>query len=139
MYVIFVDDTEADRLLVRECLEGSALQHVETYSSPEELTSVVEQILAGAKSRPALVILDMQIGDDEECGLEMLQGIRASLPEVPAIMLSHSARRKIVEESYRRGASSYISKDVDQKKFEKRLGAMTRYWSKVSRLPTPPG
>jgi len=136
MYVIFVDDTEADRLLVRECLEGSALQHVETYDSPEELNSIVEQIVAGTKPRPALIILDMQIGDDGECGLAMLQGIRMSLPEVPTIMLSHSARKQIVEESYRRGASSYIPKDVDQKKFEKRLGAMTRYWSKVSRLPS---
>ncbi len=138
MYVIFVDDTEADRLLVRECLEGSALQHVETYSSPSELNEVVDQILAGTKSKPALVILDMQIGDDDECGLEMLQGIRKSIPEVPAIMLSHSARRQIVEESYRLGASSYIPKDVDQARFERRLGAMTRYWSKVSRLPSGP-
>jgi two-component system, response regulator len=138
MYVIFVDDTEADRLLVCECLEGSALQHVETYSSPNELSEVVDLIVSGVKPRPALVILDMQIGDDDECGLGMLQNIRTSLPEVPAIMLSHSARRQVVEESYRRGASSYIPKDVDQTRFEKRLGAMTRYWSKVSRLPSGP-
>jgi CheY-like chemotaxis protein len=138
MYVIFVDDTEADRLLVRECLEGSALKHVETYSSADELSDVVDQIIAGTKPRPALVILDMQIGDDDECGLGMLQNIRSNIPEVPAIMLSHSARKQIVEESYRRGASSYIPKDVDQGKFEKRLGAMTRYWSKVSRLPSGP-
>ncbi|HEY0401605.1 MAG TPA: response regulator [Blastococcus sp.] len=135
MYVIFVDDTEADRLLVRECVERSALQHVETYNSSEELSDVVQQILRGAKPRPALVILDMQIGDDDECGLEMLQNIRITLPEVPAIMLSHSARRQIVEESYRRGASSYIPKDVDQVRFGERLDAMTKYWSGVSRLP----
>jgi CheY-like chemotaxis protein len=136
MYVIFVDDTEADRLLVRDCLEGSALQHVETYGSPEELNIVVRQIENGTKSRPALVILDMQIGEDDECGLVMLQNIRKSLPEIPTIMLSHSARRYIVEESYRRGASSYIPKDVDQDLFASRLNAMTRYWSEVSRLPS---
>lgn len=133
MYSIFVDDTEADRTLVKRCLEAAGFGPVETYASYDDFADAIEEIKRGDRTRPVVVMLDMQIEDDDECGLKMLKISRLSIPETPAIILSMAVHRTLVESSYRGGASSYIPKDVDEEQFELRLKEVSRYWKNVAR------
>lgn len=135
MYVIFVDDEEADQLLVKECLSQSGLSNVLSLGSITSLEEFVSEVKNGKKEKPALALLDMQLHDDEECGLKMLSLVRKSLPDVPAIILSRAVIPSVVRGSYEKGAASYIQKDIDKEKFQSSLLEMSNYWTNVCVLP----
>lgn len=60
---------------------------------------------------PDVVVLDVRMPDMD--GLQCLEEIKRTHPEVKVVMLSASSSPELIESALRRGASSYVLKSVD--------------------------
>jgi FixJ family two-component response regulator len=135
MYVVVVDDEAEDIRRITDCLPDCSFTKVESFGSPEELASLMADVLSGKRAEPALVLLDMKIGSNGEAGLQMLRDVRAAFPHMPVIMVSGSKLRGVIVESYKRGAVSYIHKSLREGVFENRLQDMFLYFSETTKIP----
>ena len=69
-----------------------------------------EALALVAALRPALVIVDVTLGDAS--GLELLKELRARQPELPVLVLSMHHETQYAERALRAGASGYIMKQA---------------------------
>ncbi|MER7169292.1 response regulator transcription factor [Micromonospora sp. NPDC000207] len=66
-------------------------------------------------ARPDLVVLDLQLPDIS--GVEVVQGLRASLPQVRVLMLSASGEQQSVLDAVKAGATGYLLKSAAPAEF----------------------
>jgi two-component system, response regulator len=85
--------------------------------------------------QPDLVLLDLNL--PKLNGLEVLERIRASdeRSTMPVIMMTVSERQEDIQQSYRLGANSYITKPVDFAKFVRATEILGEYWIDIAKLP----
>jgi CheY-like chemotaxis protein len=101
--VLFVDDDEGTRLVVRELLERAGAT-VQTASSVSEARTLM------ASWDPSVLISDIAMPN--ETGYEFVRKLRASHVGVPAIALTAYARRGDAEEALAAGFQVYMAKPV---------------------------
>jgi chemotaxis family two-component system response regulator Rcp1 len=72
-------------------------------------------------------------------GLEVLAEISAdpALRSIPVVVLSSSDRPEDIDESYARGANSYVTKPVTASGLRGGLRELARYWMDLASLPGP--
>jgi CheY-like chemotaxis protein len=87
--------------------------------------------------RPHLIVLDLKM--PKKGGLEVLAEIAddAGLRTIPVVVLSSSDRPEDIEESYARGANSYVTKPATASGLHDGLLELARYWMDVASLPAP--
>ncbi|MDX1918745.1 MAG: response regulator [Candidatus Caenarcaniphilales bacterium] len=68
-----------------------------------------------------LVLLDRNLADMSESGIDLLQEIRASQCIVPVIMMSAQGERESIKEGLRAGADDYLAKPIDLEELELRI------------------
>jgi CheY-like chemotaxis protein len=86
------------------------------------------------KQTPKLVILDLRLPKLD--GLEVLKAFRAN-PDtamLPVVMTSSTEERDIVS-SYKLGANSFVSKQVDFDEFSKVVSDLGLYWTLINKAP----
>jgi two-component system response regulator len=83
---------------------------------------------AWATELPAVVLLDLKL--PKIGGLEVLERLRLDQRTrlLPVVVLTSSREKQDVQESYLRGANSYIRKPVDFKHFLEAVGQLGNYW-----------
>jgi CheY-like chemotaxis protein len=88
--------------------------------------------------RPHLLLLDLKM--PKVNGLEVLERIKADpeLRSIPVVILTSSDRPEDIEESYRRGGNSFVTKPVSPTGMREGLRDITDYWMQVAALPEPP-
>lgn len=115
--VLVVDDTYADRTLIREALLGSSwVRAVHLCETPEQAL----RALAGADGheplRPHLILCDLHMPGGG--GRRLVEAVKADrkLRQVPIAMLSSSGATRDVADCYALGAEIYLRKpdDLDQ-------------------------
>ena len=89
--------------------------------------------------RPHLLLLDLKM--PKVNGLEVLERLKADpeLRSIPVVVLTSSDRPEDVEETYRRGGNSFVTKPVSPSGMRDGLRDITDYWMQVAALPDPPG
>lgn len=89
--------------------------------------------------RPHLLLLDLKM--PKVNGLEVLERLKADpeLRSIPVVVLTSSDRPEDVEETYRRGGNSYVTKPVSPSGMRDGLRDITDYWMHVAALPEPQG
>lgn len=87
--------------------------------------------------RPHLVLLDLKM--PKVNGLEVLDQLKADpdLRSIPVVVLTSSDRPEDVEETYKRGGNSYITKPVSPSGMREGLREITDYWMQLAALPEP--
>ena len=135
MYVVLVDDEPADIRRMSVCVPATSFQRIESYTKPEELRALLLDVKEGRKPEPALILLDMKIGQDGEAGLKMLREVREAIPHMPVIIVSGSKLHTVIVESYKQGAVSYIHKSQREGVFEHRISEMFVYFSAHTKIP----
>jgi len=77
---------------------------------------------------PAVILLDVNL--PRMRGTEVLKRLRADprIGLIPTVMLTTSREEQDIEESYRCGANSYISKPVNFQEFVTVVQDLTNYW-----------
>ena len=84
---------------------------------------------------PALVLLDLNLpGTDGRMVLDILKK-DPLLHSIPVIVFSTSASARDVEECYRLGANSYLTKPLEYGALEAKIGLTITYWLAASELP----
>jgi two-component system response regulator len=84
-----------------------------------------------------LILLDLHLPGVE--GKQVLERIRSSegLSSTPVVMLSSSDHNAEIEECYRLGANTFITKPVDWGEFQLALRKMVDYWFDTAARPGP--
>ncbi len=132
--VLLVDDSEADRVLTRCCLEDSKVL-VDLHDV--DGGDVAMEYLRGASDGdlPDLILLDLNMPGID--GREVLRLLREDerLAQIPVVVLTSSAAEKDIVETYQLGANCYVSKPVDLSQFEVIVESVANFWFMVVKLP----
>jgi two-component system sensor histidine kinase/response regulator len=105
--ILVVDDTEANRLLLREILELEGHRVTSAVDGPGALRSAVE-------ATPDLVLLDVSMPGMD--GLEVCRRLRAdpATAALPIILVTALAERSHRLEGMAAGANDYLTKPIDR-------------------------
>jgi CheY-like chemotaxis protein len=111
--VLVVDDSELQRMIMRDALVHL---HCQVVGEAESGAEAVEKV---AQLRPDVVLLDMEMPGIT--GLGALKAIKASRPEVVVIMVTSIDSADVIDDCLMAGAEDYIRKDrLDS--LEERMG-----------------
>jgi CheY-like chemotaxis protein len=84
---------------------------------------------------PAIVLLDLNMpGTDGRTVLDTLKQ-DPRLASIPVIIFTTSSNSKDIEECYRLGANSYMTKPVNYPGLEEKVRLIVQYWLETSELP----
>lgn len=101
--VLIVDDEADIRTQIAGILEDIGYEAVQAANSSDALA-----VMAGRQ--PALVVLDVWLGDSEMDGLETLAAIRRDYPEQQVVMISGHATFDMAVTATKMGAYDFITK-----------------------------
>jgi two-component system nitrogen regulation response regulator NtrX len=101
--ILIVDDEEDIRTQIAGILEDCGYRTRQADNSSETLEAM-------AGRQPALVILDVWLGDSEMDGLETLEIIRRDYPEQQVVMISGHATFDMAVSATKMGAYDFITK-----------------------------
>ena len=84
---------------------------------------------------PAIVLLDLNMpGTDGRTVLDTIKH-DARLRSIPVVIFTTSSNTKDIEECYRLGANSYMTKPVNYVALEEKARLIVQYWLESSELP----
>ena len=135
--VLLVEDSRTQAALIAAILESyERLDLIRVLEDGEQALAFLrrEGTHAGAE-RPDLVLLDLHLPKKD--GIEVLREVRADaeLRQIPIVMLTSSDRQDDVVNCYAAGASSYITKPVNQEGMERVLKLLSDYWGGANVSP----
>ncbi|GAB3839537.1 response regulator [Hymenobacter jeollabukensis] len=85
---------------------------------------------------PAFVLLDLNLpGTDGRAVLSKLKQ-DPHLQSIPVIIFSTSTNSRDIEDCYRLGANSYLTKPIEFSVLEEKAASLVRYWLATSELPS---
>lgn len=122
--ILIVDDNDIMRTLLRGILRS------ENYDIIGEAKNGAIALDAITRNKPDIVFLDVIMPEMD--GLEALQNIKESNPEIVVIMITGNPSKENVEESIQGGASGFIIKPFNSAKV---LDTLSRAWQ--ARKTTP--
>lgn len=136
--VLMVDDSAADRLLTRSCLEESkVLLDLQEAEDGEEALEYLQG--CSDEELPDLILLDLNM--PRMSGAEVLAALQDDerLKPIPVVVLTSSRASLDIERSYQLGANCLVSKPVDLEQFQRIVLALSEFWFVVVRLPREAG
>ncbi|TGE27764.1 response regulator [Hymenobacter metallicola] len=109
------------------CEDGDqALQYLQGYGKHENWPQQL----------PVFVLLDLNLpGTDGRTVLETLKR-DPRLQSIPVIIFSTSTNSRDIEDCYRLGANSYLTKPIEYAALEEKTRLLVRYWLNTSELPS---
>lgn len=137
--VLVVEDSTEDFTALGRAFRKHALQN--PVFRCEDGDQALEYLLGyGARpnwpaSLPAIILLDLNMpGTDGRTVLGTLKH-DPRLNQIPVIVFTTSSNAKDIEECYRLGANSYMTKPVDYPALEEKVRLIVRYWLDSNELP----
>lgn len=111
---------------VFRCENGDqALAYLKGYGKAEGWPSLL----------PAIVLLDLNLpGTDGRAVLDILKR-DPLLHSIPVIIFSTSSNSRDIEDCYRLGANSYLTKPIEYHALEEKIRLTINYWLGASELP----
>lgn len=87
--------------------------------------------------RPGLILLDLNMPGVD--GREVLLKLKSdeNVKDIPVIVLTTSSSERDIEECYKYGANTYITKPVELDGFFKAIERLKEYWLEIAILPKP--
>lgn len=138
--ILMVEDTEADAELAMRALRkrGLANHLVWVKDGAEALDFIFaegEYASRGMENAPKMVLLDLRL--PKVSGIEVLRRVKADerTKKIPVVVLTSSKEDADLEECYKLGVNSYITKPVEFDEFTRVVGELGLYWLLVNKLP----
>ena len=138
--ILIVEDNPSHAELIQESIkESNVLNKVVWIDNGSE---AVDYIRGDAEYHdrinypsPCLILLDLKLPGKD--GKEILEIIKSneSTRSIPVVMLTSSDQGRDVEECYRLGANSYITKPVGFGDFMEKVQTIPMYWLMVNEMP----
>ena len=139
--ILMVDDDPDDHFLARDTLESLRLPVcLREAGDGEELLDYLLQrgrfADCGSAPRPDVILLDLSMPGMD--GKEVLARIRSmpELREMPVIIFTTSMDLQDVNDCYRLGANSYVTKPASLDDWESVMSTLYTYWLKTAELPS---
>ena len=138
---MLVDDSEADRYLIRRAMEAVPDAQIDAFKDGQEAINYLEGRgeYSDRKSFPLpdIILLDLEMPRVD--GFQFLKWRREKAPDIvgliPVVVMSGSDLDKDIREAYTLGASRYLVKTPDMKLMQNRMKLMAELWAE-SELPT---
>ena len=113
---------------VLRCEDGDqALEYLQGYGTISQWPSGL----------PAIILLDLNMpGTDGRTVLKTLKQ-DPQLFKIPVIIFTTSSNNEDIEECYRLGANSYVTKPINYSALEEKVRLIVRYWLEFNELPSP--
>ena len=136
--IVLIEDNETDAEL---CIDALRKQHLANdvvwlKDGAEGLDYIYrEGVYAGRPNgHPNLILLDLRM--PKVNGIEVLSKLKADeqTKTIPVIVLTSSTENPDLEECYRLGANSYVSKPVTFDAFADTAAKIGMYWLLINRL-----
>ncbi len=88
-----------------------------------------------AHNEPRLILLDLRLPKVD--GFEVLHKVKTDerLKTIPVVVLTSSKEDHDIEESYRLGANSFVSKPVEFEAFANAVAELGLYWLLINKRP----
>ncbi|MGB5443542.1 MAG: sigma 54-interacting transcriptional regulator, partial [Gammaproteobacteria bacterium] len=102
--ICVIDDDRSIRFVLEKALEGAGMQ-VCSYASADSALSAI------SKQEPAVILTDIRMPGMD--GLELLERINASFPELPVIVMTAHSDLDSAVSAYKGGAFEYLPKPFD--------------------------
>ena len=139
--VLLVEDSPGDVRLTREALKDAKVEislHVAS-DGIEAMAFLEREGPHEHAPRPDLILLDLNLPKKD--GREVLREIKESttLRSIPVVILTTSAYKEDVLDSYRLHANCYITKPVDLEGFLTVVRSIDSFWLSIVSLPRGPG
>ncbi|MDD5248999.1 MAG: response regulator [Rhodocyclaceae bacterium] len=138
--ILMIEDTEADaELAIRALRKRGFANHLVWVKDGAEALEFIFATGAyagrNAENRPKVVLLDLRL--PKVSGIEVLRRLKADegTKSIPVVVLTSSKEEVDLEECYKLGVNSYISKPVEFDEFAKVVGELGLYWLLVNKLP----
>lgn len=140
MRILLVEDNPADADLTREVLEmsGHPLEIKVAVDGADALAWLFRdhpyEDQANAP-HPDFIIMDLNLPKLD--GLQLLSEIKSheELRTIPIAVLTSSAARQDVLESYRRGANCYVTKPGEPRAYQRTIKSIEHFWFTVAVRP----
>lgn len=135
--VLLVEDNPGDVRLTQEAFRqgdvDSTLHVVD--DGVEALDFCYQRDEHADAPRPDIVLLDLNLPRKD--GREVLAALKEDpdLCRIPVVVLTSSAARADVAESYDHSANAYLTKPVDPEEFISTIDAFAGFWLSTARLP----
>ena len=130
--ILLVEDDKVDAMtVIRAFKELNITNPLHREENGEEALQYLKNI---GKEKPCIILLDINM--PKMNGIELLKVLKKEddFKRIPVVMLTTSEQEQDREESYNLGASGYMIKPVDYKKFVEVMRTITVYWT-LSKLP----
>lgn len=132
--LLLLEDNPDDVALARRALrDASGPVRLQVAESVQEGLN----LLTGPEAqRPRAIFMDINM--PERNGFDFLRAVRAAqhLKTLPVVVLTTSSRPEDIENSYRLGANSYVTKPLDFREFVDVFASMSKYWLQVNHIPS---
>ena len=129
--VLLVEDDEDHVFLVRRALADlpGAKVTVEVAGDGEQAVERLARARFTPGGPPQLVLLDLKMPRMD--GLEVLRGIRADQADagLPVVVLTSSERQEDREEALRAGATWFVCKPIDGRRFRSEVQQLADRWA----------
>ena len=138
--VLVAEDNEDHLFLTVRALRDSdgVVLEVEAVRDGAEALDFLHQRGGFADRRlPHLILLDLKM--PKVSGLEVLAEIKSveELRSIPVVVLTSSDRPEDIEDAYRLGSNSYVTKPVGLGGLRSALAGIKEYWVSLAALPEP--
>lgn len=136
--ILLIEDSPSDVRLVREALKENSMSiEVTVARDGVEAMEYLRQAESGAVTRPALVLLDLNL--PRKNGREVLAEVKASpnLRQIPVVVMTSSRADEDIQQAYELNANCYITKPADLPEYVKVVRAIENFWFATATLPDP--
>lgn len=131
--ILMIDDDHDDHYITKDVLKELNIQVDIDFIS--DSTIVFDHLESQKENLPNLILLDKNLPATD--GIEILMQLKAhsTYTLIPVVVISGSAFPEEVNEFYRNGASSFITKPSSGKLTKEKIEGFIRYWSEICELP----
>lgn len=138
--ILLVEDTAADaeltiRALKKSCLVNNLVWVKDGAEALDFLFATGAYAERDTAQQPKVVLLDLRL--PRISGVEVLRRLKNDerTRTIPVVVLTSSKEDVDVEECYRLGVNSYITKPVSFDEFVKVVGELGLYWLLLNKIP----
>jgi CheY-like chemotaxis protein len=130
--ILLVEDDSVDAMTVKRVLRDLHVTNSVIHSVNGE--EALKYLADPGTEKPFVILLDLNM--PRMSGIEFLKVVKANtdLKAIPVIMLTTSKEGRDIRDSFALGASGYMVKPVDYKKFIEVISTVLLYWNS-SELP----
>lgn len=135
--ILLVEDNPGDLYLISDVFSRSSVPHtIYSVADGEAALAFLQRKGEYALApHPHLILLDLNL--PRKNGMEVLREMKTSerLKIIPVVVFTSSREERDAIDSYKLGASSFVTKPLNLAEFSQAVQSIENFWLKTAQLP----